>query len=298
MMYSRKRYVYKQKGRGGYSNGNNPNQEGGNYYQNGENPNQEGGLVNLRRKRGGQYGGARTKGGLKRQNAADALLALAAGTPLGRPGTSGKTRSINNMLNNVFNNSIERSPLQACTPNYNSLISKDGSPIGDFSPLSPVSSPDYTLADLEPTPAPVRKRTAGSRKRKRKRTDIDKENLLMVKQFKIANPKTSVSNLHAFTGGWKLHGNKPGEERKGYRAACLRMGALIGEKMYSNPNSTWMDKMRNGEPFDLLQEYNKLKERKDSPMASSTSAAAAVANAVANAVTTKSRPKRKKIYKS
>ena len=79
MMYSRKRYVYKQKGRGGYSNGNNPNQEGGSYYQNGENPNQEGGLVNPRRRiRGGQYGGASTKGGLKHQNAADALLALAA----------------------------------------------------------------------------------------------------------------------------------------------------------------------------------------------------------------------------
>ena len=61
------------------------------------------------------------------------------------------------MLNNMFNNSIERSPLQASTPN-DSPISNDGTPIGDFSPLSPDSSPDYTLADLEPTPAPVRKK--------------------------------------------------------------------------------------------------------------------------------------------
>ena len=291
-MHSRKRYVYKQKGTGGYSNGNNPNQEGGSYYQNGENPNQEGGLVNPRRRiriRGvGQLGGARSKGSLSRQYAADALLSLAGNTPLRRPGTRGKTKNINNILNNMFNNSIERSPLQASTPDA-SPISNDGSPLGAF---SPVDSPDYTLSDFSPAPVKKRKsrRVAGSRKRKR--TDIDNENLLMVKQFKIANPKTSVSNLHALSGGWKLHGSKLGEERKGYRAACLRMGALLGEKMYSSPNSVWMDKMRNGEPFDLLQEYNKLKK---SPMATSTNVvAAAVADTIANTVTTKSRSKRKK----
>ena len=122
---------------------------------------------------------------------------------------------------------------------------------------------------------------------------MDNENLLMVKQFKIANPTTKVNDLHALSGGWKLHGSKLGEERKGYRAACLRMGALLGEKMYSSPNSVWMDKMRNGEPFDLLQEYNKLKK---SPMATSTNVvAAAVADTIANTVTTKLRSKRKNL---
>lgn len=295
-MYSRKRSVYKQKGRGGYSNGNNPNQEGGSYYQNGVNPNQEGGLVNPRRRirirAAGQFGGARTKGSLRRQYAADALLPLAGNTPLRRPGTGGKTRNINNMLNNMFNNSIERSPLQASTPS-SSPMSNDGSPIGDF---SPDSSPDYTLSDFSPAPVRVGKENRKARRaasaRKRKRTAIDNENLLMVKQFKIANPTAKVNDLHALSGGWKLHGTKLGEERKGYRAACLRMGALIGEKMYSNPNSSWMGKMRNGESFDLLQEYNKLKK---SPMATSTNVvAAAVADTIANAVTSKSRSKRKK----
>ena len=187
------------------------------------------------------------------------------------------------MLNNMFNNTIERSPLQASTPN-DSPRSNDGSPIGDFSPNN---SPDYTLTDFSPAPVRAGKENRKSRRaagsRKRKRTVSDNDNLLMVKQFKIANPKTSVSNLHALAGSWKLHGNKPGEERKGYRAACLRMGALIGEKMYSNPNSSWMDKMRNGETFDLLQEYNKFKK---SPMSTSTNniVASAVANAVANSV--------------
>ena len=165
----------------------------------------------------GQVGGARTKGSLKRQYAADALLTLAGNTPLRRPGTGGKTRNINNILN-----SIERSPRQASTP--------DASPISN-------------------------------------------DNLLMVKQFKIANPTAKASDLHALSAGWKLHGTALGEERKGYRAACLRMGALIGEKMYSNPNSSWMNRMRNGEAFDLLQEYNKLKQ---SPMATSTNVTAAV----------------------
>ena len=292
-MHSRKRYVYKQKGTGGYSNGNNPNQEGGSYYQNGENPNQEGGLVNPRRRiriRGvGQFGGARSKGSLSRQYAADALLSLAGNTPLRRPGTRGKTKNINNILNNMFNNSIERSPLQASTPN-DSPMSNDGSPIGDF-------SPDYTLSDFSPVRVKAGKENRKPRRaasgRKRKRTAMDNENLLMVKQFKIANPTTKVNDLHALSGGWKLHGSKLGEERKGYRAACLRMGALLGEKMYSSPNSVWMDKMRNGEPFDLLQEYNKLKK---SPMATSTNVvAAAVADTIANTVTTKSRSKRKNL---
>ena len=262
-MYSRKRVVYKQKGRGGYSNGINPNQEGGSYYQNGENPNQEGGLVNPRRrikiKTIGQIGGARTKGSLQRQYAADALLTL--NTPLRRPGTGGKTRNINNILN-----SLERSPRQASTPDA-SPISNDGTPIGDF---SPDSSPDYTLADFSPPPNRKARRVRGKRK---KRTASDNDNLLMVKQFKIANPTAKASDLHALSAGWKLHGTALGEERKGYRAACLRMGALIGEKMYSNPNSSWMNRMRNGEAFDLLQEYNKLKQ---SPMATSTNVTAAV----------------------
>ena len=151
-MHSRKRYVYKQKGTGGYSNGNNPNQEGASYYQNGENPNQEGGLVNPRRRiriRGvGQLGGARSKGSLSRQYAADALLSLAGNTPLKRPGTRGKTKNINNILNNMFNNYIERFPLQASTPDA-SPISNDGSSLGAF---SPVDSPDYTLSDFSPAP--------------------------------------------------------------------------------------------------------------------------------------------------
>ena len=235
-MYSRKRQVYRQKGRGGYSNGFNPNQSGGTFYTNGIDPNQE--------------GGARTKGSLKRQYAANALLSLAAsGTPLRIPGSRGKVRNITNILNNM-------SPPQASTPSASPM--SDGSPIGAF---SPVSSPEYTLSDFSPAPVKTRQRTkrttTGSRKRKR--TANDNDHLLMVKQFKIANPQANVSNLHALAGGWKLHG-KLGEERKGYRAACLRMGALIGEKMYANPNSPWMTKMKNGVPFDLLQEYNKLKQ--------------------------------------
>ena len=291
-MHSRKRYVYKQKGRGGYSNGTNPNQEVGSFYQNGQNPNQEGGFVNPRIIRFfRQLGGSRTIGSLERMYAAEAMLSLAnnGNTPLRRPGTRGKPRNINQMLNNMLNDST--SPLQADTPDATPLssLSSNPSPVGDF---SPVDSPEYTLGDFSPPHVKHRKsrRVAGGRKRKR--TAMDNENLLMVKQFKIANPTAKVNDLHALSGGWKLHGNALGEERKGYRAACLRMGALLAEKMYSNPSSSWMHKMRNGQPFDLLEEYNKLKK---SPMATSNNVvAAAVADTIAHAVTTKSRSKRKK----
>ena len=78
-----------------------------------------------------------------------------------------------------------------------------------------------------------------------------------------------------------MHGTKLGEERKGYRPACMRMAALLGEKMYSSPNSPWMVQMKNGEPLDLLEECNKLRRN---PMATSTNVNAAAVTDVVNKV--------------
>ena len=125
-MYARKRPVlYRQKGRGGYYNGSNPNQEGGYYYQNGVSPNQEGGF--------GQFGGAHTKGSLSRQYAADALLRLAGSTPVVR-----KTRQPRRLNTNL-------SPIPASPPA--SPMSDISTPVGSFSSFDE-DSPDYTLADF------------------------------------------------------------------------------------------------------------------------------------------------------
>ena len=90
-----------------------------------------------------------------------------------------------------------------------------------------------------------------------------------------------------------MHGTKLGEERKGYRSACMRMAALIGEKMYSSPNSPWMVKMKNGGSLDLLEECNKLRRN---PMATSTNVnAAAVADVVNKAVRKSSRKRKARV---
>lgn len=236
-MYARQRrpVLYRQKGGYYYQNGVNPNQEGGDYYQNGVNPNQEGGF--------GQSGGARTKGSLRRQYAADALLRLAGSTPRVR-----KTRQPRRL-------NFSLSPIPASTPV--SPMSDISTPVGSFSSFDE-DSPDYTLADFSSVHRKgVNKRGPGGKRKTR--ATADNHNLLMVKQFKIANPSVKANDLHALSGGWKLHGTKLGEERKGYRPACMRMAALLGEKMYSSPTSPWMTKMRNGEPLDLMEECNKLR---------------------------------------
>ena len=277
-MYSRQRrpVLYRQKGGNYYQNGLNPNQQGGEYYQNGLDPNQEGGYYYQNglnpNQQGGfrQFGGARTKGALLRQN--EARLRLYGRTPLRRPGTGGKvvkkTRNLNNMFNSL-------SPVASASPN---------------------DSPEYTLSDFSPVHRKgVKKRGPGGKRKRRATTD--NHNLLMVKQFKTANPSVRVNDLHALSGGWKLHGSKLGEERKGYRPACMRMAALLGEKMYSSPNSPWMIKMKNGEPLDLLEECNKLRRN---PMTTSTNAttaaaAAAVADVAPKAVRRSSRKRQPRV---
>ena len=261
-MYARQRrpVLYRQKGGNYYQNGLNPNQQGGEYYQNGLDPNQEGGF--------GQFGGARTKGALLRQN--EARLRLYGRTPLRRPGTSGKVIKKTRNLNNIFN----------------SLT-----PIASASPNSP-DSPEYTLADFSPVHRKGVKRRRGTGG-KRRRTAADNQNLLMVNQFKVVNPDVNVNDLHALSSGWKLHGSKLGEERKGYRPACMRMGALLGAKMYSSPNSPWMTKMKNGEGLDLLEECNKLRRN---PVTTSTNVnAAAVADVVNKPVRKSSRKRQPRV---
>ena len=255
-MYSRQRrpVLYRQKGGTYYyQNGVNPNQQGGEYYENGSDPNQE--------------GGARTKGALLRQNEARLRLygRLYGRTPLKRPGTGGKVIKKARNLNNMFNS------------------------LSPIASASPIDSPEYTLSDFSPIHRKGVKRRRGTGG-KRKRTAADNQNLLMVNQFKVANPDVNVNDLHALASGWKLHGAKLGEERKGYRSACMRMGALLAAKMYSSPNSPWMTKMKNGEPLDLLEECNKLRRN---PMTTSTNVNAAVVADVVNKAVRKSSRKRK-----
>ena len=194
-MYVRRRpVVYRQKGGYYYQNGLNPNQQGGDYYQNGLNPNQQGGDyyqngLNPNQQGGdyyqngltpnqqggfGQFGGARTKGSLRRQYAADALLRLSGASPGVRK--TRKPRRVNFSL----------SPIPASTPV--SPMSDISTPVGSFSSFDE-DSPDYTLADFSSIHRKgVKRRKRGPVGKRTKRATADNHNLLMVKQFKTANP--------------------------------------------------------------------------------------------------------------